>query len=331
MPTAARRSFLSADLIGSAMLVELLLGSLMIAGASALVFFLGRQYLDLRRAATLAVVFAFCTPAWSTASRALGQHGFSMLLLAGVLLLLERARSGRGGLFRAGFLLALAFFVRPTNAIPVLAVSIWAAWRLPSLLPRLLAGFVRVTLVFAAVHWRMYGLPLAPYSFVRRDGAPGLSLHSAFGEALVGNLLSPGRGLLVYSPIAVLAILGAWLWWRGRERRDWVFLAGGILFAHWLLISAFEDSVAGHSYGPRYFSDVTPVWIMLLIPVWQRLRFSPSVVLVAALAAVSVFMHRQGAWCAPCAHWNLTPRIVEEDRSRVRDWRDPPFLRNFRL
>jgi hypothetical protein len=330
MPTEARQSFLSADLIGSAMLVELLLGSVLIAAAAALVFFLGRQYLDRFRAVTLALVFAFCTPSWSTGSRALGQHGFSMLLLAAVLLLIERARSRRGGLVWAGFLLALAFFVRPTNAIPLLAVSIWALWRLRPLLPGLLAGFIPVTLIFAAIHWTMYGVPLAPYSFVRRTGAPGLSLHPAFAEALTGNLVSPGRGLLVYSPIAVLALLGAWLWWRARERRDWVLLAGGILVTHWLLISAFEDWVAGQSYGPRYFSDVTPVWIVLLAPVWQRLRFSLMLLPVIALAAASVFMHRQGAWCAPCAQWNLTPRRIEEDRSRVWDWRDPAFLRNFR-
>jgi hypothetical protein len=330
MPTEQRRRFLLADLTGSSMLTELLLASLVVGLAAALIYLLARQYLDTPRSVALSLVFAFCTPAWSTASRALWMHGFSMLLLAAVLLVLERARSGRGGLFWAGFLLALAFFVRPTNAVPLLAVAIWGCWRMRRRVPALIAGAVPVAVLFAVVHWSMYGMPIAPYSFVRRTGAPGLSLHAAFAEALAGNLISPGRGLLVYSPIALAAFAGAWLWWRDRARRDWALLLGGILIGHWLLISAFEDWVAGQSYGPRYFSDVTPVWLLLLVPVWQRLRRGLMLAPVLVVCAVSFFMHRQGAWCPECIHWNLTPRAIEADRSRVWDWRDPAFLRSFR-
>jgi hypothetical protein len=120
------------------------------------------------------------------------------------------------------------------------------------------------------------------------------------------------------------------LWWRERSRRDAVVLLGSILVAHWLLISAFEDWVAGKSYGPRYFSDVTPIWMLLIVPVWQRLRPGGALLVVAALVAISFFMHRQGAWCVECSQWSGAPQPIEENRSRVWDWRDPPFLRNFR-
>jgi hypothetical protein len=47
--------------------------------------------------------------------------------------------------------------------------------------------------------------------------------NSTFGEALLGNLISPARGLFVFSPVLIFAIGGFWLAMRTREGR----LGGG--------------------------------------------------------------------------------------------------------
>src|SRR6266849_1973850 len=71
----------------------------------------------------VALLFAIGTSALSTASRALWQHGPSMLFLAGALLCLVRADTSSRWLAPAGVCLALGYLMRPTNSISVLLLS----------------------------------------------------------------------------------------------------------------------------------------------------------------------------------------------------------------
>ena len=46
-----------------------------------------------------------------------------------------------------------------------------------------------------------------------------VSVSETFGEAMLGNLVSPARGLFVYSPVLLLAFSGFALALRHREER----------------------------------------------------------------------------------------------------------------
>src|SRR6185369_4569056 len=61
--------------------IEKVTASLAIALTTMLLFLIARRSLDVREALLIVLIFAFCTAAWSTASRALWQHGPSMLML----------------------------------------------------------------------------------------------------------------------------------------------------------------------------------------------------------------------------------------------------------
>lgn len=98
---------------------------------------------------------------------------------------------------------------------------------------------------------------------------------------LAALLLSPYRGLLVYSPIVVAAAVGLF---RLRGMPRLLGLAGfGMLLATLLLYAAFHFWAGGHSWGPRFLA-------------------SPQVLLAPALAAL--FAHR------PRAAWLLAPLAV---------------------
>ena len=102
-----------------------------------------------------------------------------------------------------------------------------------------------------------------------------------------------------------------------------------IVIGHWLLISSFEQWSGGHCYGPRYFSDMSPIFVWFLIPVLLRPGRVPAVAF-AALAAVSFFIHYQGATQWATMQWNVDPVNVDSHPERIWDWRDPQFLRGLR-
>jgi len=326
----ARRTFLLGDLAGGSSIVEVIIASLIVAMASVVMYLVARQFLALPHSVLLALVFAFCTPAWSTASRALWQHGPSILLLSLAMFFLGKGPEDRRCVALLAAALALAFYIRPTNVVAIAALSIFVlVHHRKQALPYVL-GMVPVALGFTAYNLSAYGSLLAPYSFVRRAAGGGLALHSAFPEALAGHLISPSRGLFIYTPLFVLAIAGMFLAPPSETARRLRPFLVAILIGHWLLISSFELWSGGHCYGPRYFSDMTPIFVWFLIPILLRARKRIVAASFTVLAAVSFFMHYEGATQWSCMLWNVEPVEIGSRPSRIWDWRDPQFLRGVR-
>ena len=92
-----------------------------IVALTAVFIFLIAEALSQNIIASLLIVFifSFCTPAWSTASRALWQHGPSMLMLTVSLYCFIKAKLKPGWVQLSGIPLAFAFTIRPTNIIPI--------------------------------------------------------------------------------------------------------------------------------------------------------------------------------------------------------------------
>jgi hypothetical protein len=325
-----QRRFLRGDLTGATGITQLVIASLLIAASTALFYLLVREWLGWKGAVVLALLFAFGSPAWSTGSRALWMHGYSMFLLTAAFLLVRRAAPGpRWPIVLAGALLMFSFFVRPTNVIALVAVAVWTLWRGRRDAFSFLMGCAPVCLAFAAIHLQIYHSLLPAYSQVRRADEAGLAFGAHVPVALVGNLVSPSRGLFVFTPAVLFALAGLWLWWRDRRERPWAILLASIFGGHYLLISFYEHWFGGHGYGPRYFADLAP---LLILPIAAFLVERPGKALgtVFAMAcAISVFMHSQGAWCWPCQEWDHKPREIGETQWRLWDWGDPMFLRGF--
>ena len=73
----------------------------------------------------MALAFALATPAWSTASRAMWQHGPSMLCIAVGLLCALRAQSGQRGWMGMGAAFAASYAMRPTDSIVIIVIAVW--------------------------------------------------------------------------------------------------------------------------------------------------------------------------------------------------------------
>ena len=315
-----RPLFASADVIAARWAVELLIASLFTALAAAVMFLIARRFLSRPRAVALAGIFAFCTPAWSTASRGLWQHGPSILFLALTLWLLVLAEERPWMAALAGFPLAVAFTLRPANAVSVAVLTAYVLARHRPRLPGFLLSAAPVAGAFFAFSYTHYHLLLPPYFLARGGPAGTLGLHPRMAEALAGNLFSPSRGLLIFSPVLALAVWG-WL----RLRHPLRPYLGAAVAAHWILISSFADWAGGHSIGPRYFSDMLPYLCFLLIPVFQAGRLPLAA--LALLAVPSFWIHYRCSTRWEVAMWNVNPADINARQERLWDWRDPQFLR----
>ncbi|MTW18974.1 hypothetical protein GJ689_22510 [Rhodoplanes serenus] len=314
--------------------VEKIIASIFSALAAAVFFVLVHmRFPSLAVAGGTTLVFAFGTSMWSVSSRALWQHGPLVLMLVVAMLILQSARTRPTVAPFAALPLAAAFVIRPTAAVPIAVLGLYLlivhrtmVWRF-----LLLAALVAVPwLVFNEV---TCGSPLPSYYNPGRVGG-----SSTVADALLGNLVSPSRGLFVYSPVLLLAITGFVVAVRQPADRTLAIAFGAIVIVHWLQVSRFPHWWLGHSYGPRAMSDVLPflVWFLPfnvagLAGPHARPRMAGTVligtILAGILAAASIGMHAAGALRREPHYWNATPVSVDHAPSRLWDWRDPPFLR----
>jgi hypothetical protein len=310
---------------------EMVLASLFMGLAAVFIQLMASELLPWRWALVVTGVFAFCSSVWSTATRDLGQHGPSVLMLSVALWLLVRSRREPRSVPWIGLFLGLAYLMRPTNSLSVLLITLLVAFQYRRALPGFCAMGLLVAIPFCLYNHSVYGAILPPYYRPERILPASVGL---LGEALAGNLVSPARGLFIYSPIFLLSVYGLVLALRTPRLRPEAVTVGLILFLHWLTVSSFPHWWAGHSYGPRYMTDMTPYLCFLLIPALDTLRNATLPVvqrrgLVLALGLLmgwSVFTHLRGATSYAVVHWNGDPD-VDTHPERLWSFRDPPFLR----
>jgi len=308
------------------------IASLYVAATAALLVLIGRRASGrVGVGVGIAIVFAFATSAWSTADRALWQHAPSMMLLALALLIAQRAKHRPFDFVALGILLALAYFVRPTNAVSALAFLAWVLIAHRRQVGWMIGGAALIAIGFVALNLHSFGTILPPYFAADR-----LSLGADVFNAAAGNLVSPARGLLVYSPVVAFAALGFVMRRRRGELTTLERCLGGAVVVHFVAISTFPHWWGGWQYGPRFWSDVLPYLCLFLVPVVARLlteqgRAELGAVVVALFTIAflwSVWVNAKGATNQRTFDWNHDPSNVDDHPSRIWDWTDPPFLRS---
>jgi hypothetical protein len=269
--------------------------------------------------------FALGTQVWSTASRTMWMHGPSLLCLALALLFALRVRRSGEWCAALGATLTLAYFVRPTNVVPLLVIGAWACWRGRHQVVGFLSGAASVAAGFAVLNVVLYGQILQPYFRASRIG-----LSATTVEALLGNLVSPSRGLLVFVPVSFVCGYGFLLKRRAHTLSSLDVAVAASAVGYWLLVSTFPSWWAGWAYGPRFLTDIAPMLIWFLPPVFASIADRRRVVLgvvVVAVIALSVSVQARGALEQSTVAWNWNPTDVGTDRARLWDWNDPQFLR----
>jgi hypothetical protein len=123
-------------------------------------------------------------------------------------------------------------------------------------------------------------------------------------EAVVGLLLSPNRGLLVFSPIFAFSLVCAVYVVRtrlGPPLIPYLLVASALTYGVYCF---WPDWIGGHTYGYRFLIDIIPVLMLVLAVSWDvlvaphaSLRTAFSVALLA-----SIYIQGLGATTAPCGY-----------------------------
>ncbi len=279
------------------------------------------------RAMLLTLAYAFATETWTISSQALWQHGGGELgVILGLLGLvrLHESPASRAAVFTAGLGAALAAAIRPTNVLFLGAAALWlvlsrstlARWAWFSAAPVALGS---ATLLY---NLRVFGNPFGGYE---------LSFDGRFWEGLAGLLWSPSRGLLIYTPIVLVSLLGAGI--ALRRRRNYaspVWLVSWLFPVALLLVNAkWRIWWGGHCFGPRLLTDAVPCLVLLLLPALDlasRRRFLQAS--IGGLLVISVLIQTIGAFCYPASHWDERPVSIGARPERLWDWSDNPLSRS---
>jgi hypothetical protein len=309
--------------------LEKVLASIFGAAAAAIFFWIAfGQFQNLTIAWVMTAVFAFATSMWSTATRGLWQHGPLVLMFVIGMLLLQRAKLRPALVQYVSLPLAMAYVVRPTAAIAVVVLTIYVAVFYRRWLLRYIGWALLIAVPWLAFNLATYGALFSPYYL-------GLSYAGklVFHEAFFGQLISPSRGLLVYSPVFLLAFTGFALSLRKAEDRALHLSYGAIVAGILLSQGLVPNWWAGHSFGPRYATDIVPFFAYftafnLQLPAsFGRRARAVAWSGTLALATVSTVIHAQGALRVPPNLWNVIPNNVDQHPERLWDWTDLQFMR----
>ena len=222
-------------------------------------FFTARLVLPVGWSAIIAMGSAFGTQMWSTASRAMWTETWAILLMGIVLWMLFRSQRLARQLnpLVLATLLAWTYFVRPTNAVAIVGISVWIFLVHRELFVRYaLTGAVWLGL-FIAYSWYHFHQILPQYYLANR-----LAFKEA-AVALPGNLISPSRGLLVFLPVVFFVVFLLVRYRSEISQRSLVWLSISVIVFHLIVIADFDPWHGGFSYGPRFSTGLVP-WFALL-------------------------------------------------------------------
>ena len=267
------------------------------AGAAAF-FFLAvwRMTRSMRWAITMAGIFTFASLAWPYS-----KIGMETILMMGAVLTLAAVLYAQDGTSwrpwaAAGFGTGLVLADKPYGIVAIAAILalLIQPWKRADRAARMRFSFA------FAVPLLAWGVGFALFNLTRTGsildtGRNEFEATLAAPFNAVGFLVSPGKGLLLYSPVVIVGLLGLRALWR-ENRRLALAIIGAFLGG--LLVVAGLRFWSDETWGPRYIFWVS--WLLLLpVPYWvtslKRAR------LVGAVTVVAVFVQLLAVVAPPSA------------------------------
>lgn len=319
--------------------------SLLVALSAGLLYLTVLRFTPARIALLSSLGYGLGTCVWSTSSQALWQHGPSEFWLAVALFFIVRDQIAPVSAAAGGTALAMAVACRPTNAVVLAIMAVWLAVRDRRALVAMLVGALPIGLGLAAYNAIYIGSPLtfgqtkiAEMLALHKCGAPGV-WQTPLWLGTAGLLVSPGRGLFIYSPWLALALWGAVIVWREPRLaplRPLPLAALAMLAVH----AKFYDWWGGWAFGYRPIVDATVLLAPLAATALAALTSERSSTArrrlvwgaFALVVAWSIGVQSLGALAYDLEGWN--GRVVEgvpldidrpEYRHRIWSWRDNPI------
>ena len=306
------------------------------AATTALFYVVARFFCPPLLAAVLALGFGLGSPVWSTLSRSLWSHTWMVFWLTAAIALLvwsnRRDVKTWASSIPLGIGLGTALFAiavtRPHGVLSAGPIVLYLLLRDRRMaLATILTGGIWMT-GYVVASYSVFGVPTPP-SVYEPDPIDGHDVLRRLGWLM----FSPSRGLLLYCPY--LVVLGGWLVVYRKSLRDVGLLIPAALScgAYVAVFSMYNGWHAGSSYGPRYFSDLIPWFVLVGAMSLDSLRRADTscmrkgieATILAATFAWAIWVHGRGANSPEAWEWNYLS-ITMGPEEAARDWRYPQFL-----
>lgn len=271
-------------------LMEKLSASFLASVASVLMYLVLRRDCG-RWSLPLALVFAFGTNTWMISSQALWQHAGGELLIALALLLLVLPVSTLR-MVLLGLVCVLIAANRPPDILIAAAIVLFTTWTVRHRALWLVAGAAIPLAALLYYNLEFIGDVVGGYALgVNPDNKNFFQLD---WTGLPGLLVSPSRGLLVFTPFLIFLPLGLILRLREPGTRGLAVALSFAVAAQFLVYSQ-ADWRAGVSWGPRWLTDLLPIMVWMLAPALLVLRPLARSLLMVAMAT-SIIVQGIGAF-----------------------------------
>jgi hypothetical protein len=239
----------------------------------------------------IGTTLAAAAQAWS------GEPAATCAVAVAVLLLVRAEEEDRAApAALAGLPLGLAVALQPSTAALalVLVLAVLVRWR------------VRGMLVLA---WAAPGVLAALGSLLGGpSGAPAAGVPPAHGPgvALLALLASPARGILLYAPVALVALVGVARALRRPKHRLWdqaqpgrflpvACLVAAVAHVAWLAVTSGWDE--GPFWGPRLVAPLWPLLLLFLPEGFAALKLLASIVVVVSIGVQALgALSYDGRW-----------------------------------
>lgn len=331
----------------------------------AVVIFLTARELGARRrpAVLLALVYGVGTMAWPHAKTLIFSEPLAALLVTvGILWGIRAVRRGSWHwALLAGLALGASTLARISTAPFVIIVGAYIVLTLvaPLVRDRLRA---RSTLILAGRQGALYvagaaipalaliGVNSWRYGDASDTGYGAVQFDFSPLEGIYGLLLSPGKGLVFYAPVVVVALVAIPFAFRRKPAEVLMLLA--IVVANLAIFGRFFQWHGEQAWGPRYMQVVLPAFVLIIAPVladplgaaWRRGLVAVGIVgaAVSMLGSTIYFnayfayagerlgteqvdgepalwrpMHFDPEWSAIVGHARLLPDAISSSAARL--------------
>lgn len=313
------------DMMNDEHLAQIMLTALVNLLIAFILYKTARLYLSQNVSILLTGICWFGSSLASTVGTALWSHDFAFLFSSSAIFLTLNKKRPAGALtpLFIGACLFLAYLCRPTLALlsPFLLVYYFIHDKKSAFYSGLSLSFLLLLFMGWSMHEYFQILP-DYYLPKRLDG-------NEFEKALYGNLLSPARGILIFSPFILISIiLNLWLAPKNKMLAKLILITLAWPIAHLLSISQFPHWWAGWSFGSRLMVDALPgLYVGLfsslaVMQQWKRTIYTPLLI----CGALSIYVNTyQGLFNPYGVGWNVDPNI-DQHPEYLFDWHYPQFL-----
>ena len=231
-------------------------------------------------AVVTALAFGLATPAWPYTQTFFSDPVAMWGLFGALYSVLAYSQSRRKRyLFLGGIAWGLAYLARSINLVTLPVYILALALALAEMEKR---HDLRTIVVGRLREWIFFGFPILAaglfslwWNWLRYGGlfetgyVETESFSGVWLEGIFGLLISPGRGILWYSPVIVLALAG--IGWFRRNLRWFLVAVAGVTLLYLGFYAKWYMWHGGYSWGPRFLVPVLPFVMALSAPIWQRI------------------------------------------------------------